>query len=357
MVLAAVVAGGAAAWFTSRMPDQYRARALLIMAPMPITHQKAPMTQVDFYGDTPAPYPKYLRLGYMETLPMPDYKLILTSEEMARRVRDRMRALYEARGMDPGGLSVSGIRRAMDVQVKIFKQTYQELEYQQVVELLLAGTDPEILAEATNYWAEESITFANELRFAGRQGMLDFFDRQIEATEALLDGERAAIEAIERESDPDALADRIAHLEQAVTEAQIEEARLTADPEAAPERLPAEHARIQAILGQLQPKIAELREQWAAQRRQLDRHRHKAAYYESQLEELAMGQYAARVTSQDVTPEFKVASPAFPPEDKTGPMRSLIVVAAAVLACMAMPVHYFAMYALRRYVEQLEDRG
>lgn len=352
MLVAAIVAGAAAAWFASQLPDQYRARALLIMAPMPIGHEKAPMTQVDFYGDDPVPYPKYLRLGYLESLPMPDYKLLLTSEEMARRVRDKMSELYQARGMNPDGLTISRVRACMDVQVKIFKQTYQELEYQQVVELLLTGTEPAILADAANYWAEESIKFANELRFAGRQGMLEFFNRQIAETETLLDGERAAIEGIERETDPDVLAQRIARMEEAVTEAQIDEALgvpgLTEGDAAQP-------ARAATAIAELQRKIAELRAQLAEKRRALASHEHKVAYYESQLEELAMGQYAARVTSQDVTPEFKIASPALPPEERTGPMRSLIVLAAAVLACMAMPVHYFTMYAVRRYARQIEQ--
>ncbi len=352
MLLAALVAGGAAAWYASRLPDQYRARALLIMAPMPIGHEKAPMTQVDFYGEDPIPYPKYLRLGYMESLPMPDYKLILTSEAMAVRVRDKLRALYQARGLDAGGWTVSRVRAAMDVQVKIFKQTYQELEYQQVVELLLAGTEPEILAEAANYWAEESIKFANELRFAGRQGMLEFFNKQIADTEVLLDAERDAIAAIERETDPDVLAQRIARMEEAVTAAQIDAAAGATGPAADG---PPEAARAEAVGAELRPRIAELRAQLAETRRALASHQHKAKCYENQLEELAVGQYAARVTSQDVTPEFKVASPALPPEEKTGPMRSLIIAAAAVLACLAMPVHYFAMFALRRYARQIEQ--
>lgn len=375
MVLAAIVAGGAAAWFTTRLADSYRARVLLLMAPMPISYEKPPTTQIDFYGDEGTPYPKFLRMGYFNPLPMPDYKTLLTSEEMARRVRDRMRAIYEAHGLNAGGLSIERVRRSMDMQVRIFKQTQNELEYQQVVELLFTHTDPEIAAEAANFWSEEGVKLAKEMRFIGRDGVLDFFDKQIKETEGLLEQERTAIETAQNEMGVAALEARLAAFEEAVTQAQLNEAALDAEMaelNARIERFEAqtpgsgdalrselaekakEAGNLEAVQASLEPRIAEMRSSLAAQRRLLDRHEEKVAYYQKQLEELAMGQYAARLNTADVTPDFKIASPAFPPEEKTGPMRSLIVLVAVFLAVLAVPVHFVTMHALRRYAQSFE---
>lgn len=376
MVLAAIVAGGAAAWYTTRLADSYRARVLLLMAPMPISYEKPPTTQIDFYGEEGTPYPKFLRMGYFNPLPMPDYKTLLTSEEMARRVRDRMREIYESRGLDAGGLSIERVRRSMDMQVRIFKQTQNELEYQQVVELLFTHTNPEIAAEAANFWSEESIKLAKEMRFIGSEGVLDFFDKQIKETEGLLEQERAAIETAQNEMSAAALETRLADFEKAITEAELSQVALEAENS----RLNAlvaigdatspgstggslhskavenefEIGALKARKAALEPRIVELRKALAAQRRLLERHEEKVAYYQKQLEELAMAQYAARLNAADVTPDFKIASPAFAPEEETGPMRSLIVLVAVFLAVLAVPVHFVTMHALRRYAQSLE---
>ena len=375
MALAAIVAGGAAAWFAMRLPDSYRARVLLLMAPMPISYEKPPTTQIDFYGQEGTPYPKFLRMGYFNPLPMPDYKALLTSEEMARRVCDKLRAVYESHGLDTGGLTIDRVRRAMDMQVRIFKQTPNEVEYQQVVELLYTHANSAIAAEAANLWAQESVELAKEMRFIGREGVLDFFDKQIKETEGLLEQERAAIETAQNEMDVEATEERLRDFEEAVTKAQLD--LVAADAESSTltaqiERLEAQAAgsgdtlrsrladqameaeTIRARQAVLEPQIRDMRQALAARRALIDRHQEKLSYYQKQLEELAMGQYAARLNAADVTPDFKIASPAFPPEEKAGPMRSLIVLVAAFLAVLAVPVHFFTMHALRRYARSLE---
>lgn len=375
MILAAIVAGGAAAWFTTRLADSYRARVLLLMAPMPISYEKPPTTQIDFYGEECTPYPKFLRMGYFNPLPMPDYKTLLTSEEMARRVRDRMHEIYETRGLDAGGLSIERVRRCMDMQVRIFKQTQNELEYQQVVELLFTHTNPEIAAEAANFWSEECVTLAKEMRFIGREGVIEFFDKQIKETEGLLEQERTAIESAQKEIDVAALEARLADFEKAITEAELDQTALEAEAGTLKSQIAVAeatspggggslHSRLaemefetgtlKARCAALEPRIAEMRQSLAAQRRLLERHEEKVAYFQKQLEELAMGQYAARLNAADVTPDFKIASPAFPPEEKSGPARSLIALVAVFLAVLAVPVHFVTMHALRRYAHSLE---
>lgn len=349
MILAGLVAGVAAVVFTLRLPDSYRARTLLIMAPLPFTNEDLPVTQVDFYAEDPTPRPNWLRVGFLEPLPMPDYDLILTSDVLAAKVRERMEEIYRAQGHDVH-LTVEKVRRSMKVTVKIFKQTYQDIEYQRVVELTLAGLDPSVVAEAANYWAEQSIAMANEMRFAAQQGALEFFDRHIAETEALLEGERRAIETLRRDHNPEALARRLSTYERELTRLELENARMEAES-----ALPAQRAPLESQIGLLRTAAAELRVELAQAERNLANHTHKEKYYAAQLEELAMSQYAVRLQSGEITPEFKVVSPALVPEEKTGPWRSLIVLVAVFLAVLAVPVHFFSMYALRRYASQIEQ--
>jgi uncharacterized protein involved in exopolysaccharide biosynthesis len=349
MVLAGAVAGAAAVLFTMRLPDSYRARALLIMAPLPFSNEERPVTQVDFYAEDPTPRPNWLRVGFLESLPMPDYNLILTSEVLAAKVRDRMEEIYRARGQDVQ-LTVEKVRRSMNVTVKIFKQTYQDVEYQRVVELTLSGLDPSVVAESANYWAEQSILMANEMRFAAQQGALEYFERHMGETEALLEAERRAIEAVQRDHNPDALARRLSAYERELTRLGLELARLEAEF-----ALPEQRAPLEGQIGALRASTSELRAELAQAERNLADHTLKEKYYAAQLEELAMSQYAVRLQSGEITPEFKVVSPALIPEEKTGPWRSLIVLVAAFLAVLAVPVHFFSMYALRRYARQIEQ--
>lgn len=390
MVLSAVAAAGAAWWYTKGLPDQFRARALIVLAPMPINEptQERSRTQVELFTTEETPAPRFLRMDYFKSLPMPDYKLILTSEEMARRVRDHMRELYAARGMDGAGLTISGVQGAMDVQVKIYQQTYDEVQYQQVVELLLNGREPEIVADAVNFWADESVVYANEMRFAGRQGLLELFDKQVAETQTLLDQEVQAAAEIVKQGDPAEIQGRITaaehqlkklggavtHVTEAIAGAEgrigffeSEQARAASDSESSADLAEAlRDARAEKVSYQAQQELlskeipereaalAALHAQMAEQKRLCDAHTSKIAVYRQQLEELEMGRYAARFAAAEATPEFKIVSRAPTPEGPTGPHRSLMVLVAIVLACGAAPVCYFGLYALRKYAAAIE---
>ncbi|MFP4501969.1 MAG: hypothetical protein ACLFTT_13285 [Candidatus Hydrogenedentota bacterium] len=365
MVVVGIIAGAAAVVFTLRLPDSYRARALLIQAPMPFDDEAAPVTQVDFYGEDPTPRPNWLRVGYLESLPMPDYQMILMSDELVAEVRDHIEALHEERGAEIS-LTMEKVKRSMEVNTKIFMQTYEEVEYQRVIELLLSGHEPEIVGKAANFWAERSIALANEMRFVAKEGALEHLDEQIAYTEAMLEAERAAIAGVTREHRPESLERRLGKFEAELTALQLERNDLEVmvasleEASGSPEEgeLPgtrralkdvrARIERLSAEIGTLRPALAEVETALAL-------HKHKVKYYETQLEELAMSQYATRLQSDDISPEFKFVSRALPPQEKSGPWRSLIVVVAVFLAVLAVPVHFFTMHALRRYACQLEQ--
>jgi uncharacterized protein involved in exopolysaccharide biosynthesis len=318
--------------------------------------------------------------------------MLLTSDEMAAKVRD---FANERAGEHGGGYTVEKTRRSMEVNTKIFTQTQLDVKYQQVVELLFSGADPELAAQAANFWAQESIRFANEMRLIAREGALEYFADRIAETEALLESEREGVAAVERDRNPDVLQQRlsalvagrdqlmlaaneaeaaIARQEASVAQRESENLGPSADGEGAlrgqlaqaewQRELAMSRAELagmraeQAQLAQqgeaLSAEIAALEASLADARRIISTHSHKVRYYETQLEELAMSQYATRMQSGEITPEFKVASAALVPQEKIGPMRSLIVAVAIFLAALIVPVHFFSMHALRRYVRQLE---
>jgi len=65
--------------------------------------------------------------------------------------------------------------------------------------------------------------------------------------------------------------------------------------------------------------------------------------------------YATKMAAAEMAPNFKIAARAVPPEEKSAPRRTLIVLVAVFLAALAAPVHFFGMHALRRYASTLEQ--
>ena len=112
-VLAGLVAGG----LSLTMPDRYRATAVLLLAPLPITPSDTP-------GRAFAPSSAAAQVGQLLVRPLsvPDYKLLLTSDEILRGLREKMVALIK----DPEQkktVSTDAIRAAMEVTTRILKQS------------------------------------------------------------------------------------------------------------------------------------------------------------------------------------------------------------------------------------------
>lgn len=384
-VLVTLIAGLVAAAFSMRLPNTYRARTLLLLAQMKFEqHDMVPgmLSAVD----TPARRVNYLEVEQMEALAMPDYKLLLTSEAVVVRLRERLRTLYQEAGIDPGNLTHEKVLRAMDVRTKLLMQTAEDIEYQQVVEMYLTAMDPKIAAQIANEWAQIAIDESLRLRTLAREGAVEYIQAQLDRVRGKLDTALRGIEEIDRTANPDGMAVRLAELEATKTRYLVRLSELTASmarleaetgalnagnaqaeggstaslqreaamrsAELAGQR--AEHAAATEQAAALDPAITQLREQVASAKRARAMFEVEVAALEKQADEFQVTLEATELASGDLQPEFKVASEAIAPEEKVGPQRSLMVLVALFLAAIGTPIHFFAMFALRRYARSLE---
>jgi uncharacterized protein involved in exopolysaccharide biosynthesis len=384
-VLVTLVAGLAAAAFSMRLPNTYRARTLLLLAQMRFEqHDMVPgmLSAVD----TPARRVNYLEVEQMEALAMPDYKLLLTSEAVVVRLRERLRALYQEAGIDPGNLTHEKVLRSMDVRTKLLMQTAEEIEYQQVVEMYLTAMEPKIAAQLANEWAHIAVEESLRMRTLAREGAVEYIQEQLDRVRGKLDAALGGIAQIDREYNPEGLAARLAGLEATKTRFMVRLTELTSSMA----RLEAESAALTAqaaqsdgvsastlqreaalraaeLAGQraeyaaandqsaaLDAAITQLREQVTSARRARAMFEVEVAALEKQADEFQVTLEATALAAGDMQPEFKIASEAIAPEEKTGPQRSLMVMVAIFLAAIGTPIHFFGMFALRRYVRSLE---
>ena len=418
MVLAVLIAGAAAAAFTLSLDDSYRARSLLILAPMPFEQEDRVPGNVRFLA-APTGRGSFMQVEMLKSLPMPDYKLLLTSEAMASKLRDALRERYTAKGIDPGNLTIEKVQRSLDVRLKVHRATPQEVQYQQVLELLLTATDPTVAAEVANLWTEESIVLAERMRAAAREDAVGFIEAYLDKVYADLHAANATVEALVSEWGPETMAARLKATEETVTEYRLRQSRGKA--EAA--RAKAEIAELEKEIESMEPtlslrkalpdeaywlakdgqagkdgvlvteepnpayaelllrrsllagEVAGMRAEQVAiteelallasgnqvlrkdlarvtrERSELDL---KVETLEKTVREVGTSLQATKLAASDKLPEFKIAAKAVPPEEKSAPHRSLIVLVTVFLAALAVPVHFFGMVALRRYAGELE---
>ena len=385
MVLVTLVAGIAAALFAMQLPNSYRARALLILAPQPFELKD------EVPGSIGAIEEQHRRVSYMkvnelEALAMPDYALLFKSEEVVSKLRDRMRELYLAKDLDPGNLTLEKVRRGLDVETNIELTTVEDVVYQRVAEISLTAGDPVIAAELTNYWIELVIELAERMRATGSEKAVEVLQEQLDDTRALLDAARQKLEALDSAHNVQGLVERLERQEAAHTEFQIDRTRLKmdlaraegqlsaqsdqdSDPDSVREQraqqrlwmegeVPAKRAELAALdaaLAESEAELAALRAQVAQLQRERADYILDIKNYEFHINENIISLRDAELISRDYGPEFKVASKALPPEEKVSPHRSLIVLVAMFLALVAVPVHLFGMHALRRYARALEE--
>ena len=221
-------------------------------------------------------------------------------------------------------------------------QTPLEIQYQQIVELLVTAKNPKVAAEAANAWAEMGIEMAERMRTAAGKTTAAFLQERYDALWAEYAEICDRLEALDQRLHIPALEERLAEYERAITRAQL---RQWEHDEAAPRE-----DTIQALAASASALRAEL----ARAKREREALEISIRAYTQQLDELGVSLHAARVAAADTVPEFKIASRALPPEERHAPRRSLYVVVAVFLAATAVPVHLFGMIALRRYAQSLE---
>lgn len=385
-VLVTLVAGLAAAAFSLRLPNTYRARTLLLLAQMGFEQRDAVPGMLSSGEASSARRVNFLEVDQMKALAMPDYKLLLTSEAVVVRLRERLHALYQEAGIDPGELTHEKVLRSMEVRTKLLMQTADAVEYQQVVEMYLTAMDPKIAAQLANEWAQIAVEESLRMRTLAREGAVEYIQEQLDRVRGKLDTALGGIAQIDRESNPDGLSARLADLEATKTRflvqlteltssmarLEAETAALTAQAaqsdgvsastlqreaalrsaELAGQR--AEHAAANEQTASLDAAIAQLREQVTTAKRARAMFEVEVSALEKQADEFQVTLEATALAVGDMQPEFKIASEAIAPEEKVGPQRSLMVLVALFLAAIGTPVHFFGMFALRRYVRSLE---
>ena len=338
LVVATGLAGAAAWWYTGDTPERYRARALLVLAPLPFEELDERTNPIALVPDA-AQLGNNVRVDLVETMPMPDYGLLLTSEEVAAQVRDHVIELYAEADMDRSGLTLEQVQGAMDVRTQLFAQTAREVLYQDVVELLYTADTPEIAAAATNFWAEAAIEMTARVAGVARRDAAAFLGERLDAAHAELGETRAAIEALHAahylpgiEEELDALYAARAGLR----------ARAATDEEAAAQR-----AALDAPIQALQATLAE-------QTQRLDALELRREAQARHVQNLELSHAAARLAAANTAPDLKLAMRAVPPQQGLAYDRMLLVLAVMLVAAAAVPVHFFGMVALRRYAAQIE---
>ncbi|HPC16153.1 MAG TPA: hypothetical protein P5318_02195 [Candidatus Hydrogenedentes bacterium] len=403
-LLAGVVAGG----LSLTMPNRYRATSVLLLAPLPITPSDTP-------GRAFAPSSPAAQVGQLLVRPLsvPDYKLMFTSDEILRGLRDKMISLLS----DPKqkkSVSTNAIRAAMEVTTRILKQSSIEVEYQPVIELSYVSSSPELAATMANEWARLAIEMAGKLASKGREGMIDFLQNSLDSKLAELEAVDSEIERLDSEMPVDIWTTRVQDLSGQISKFQIELAKLNADiadaqgqlaklskqrestppvntlrkapPDAAywmiegREKLDSSNVLIteetnpvytqvatsetlvqselqgmlerktavEQQLAVLEPQLADLQKKLAATVHRRTAAQRKADALTQQQQQLSLSVGAAKIADAQKTPEIKLMSEANVPDRKSGPQRSLMVAAAALLAMAAVAAHFFVLGALRQ---------
>jgi len=105
---------------------------------------------------------------------------------------------------------------------------------------------------------------------------------------------------------------------------------------------------VEQQLAVLEPQLADLQKKLAATVHRRTAAQRKADALTQQQQQLSLSVGAAKIADAQKTPEIKLMSEANVPDRKSGPQRSLIVAAAALLAMAAVAAHFFVLGALRQ---------
>ncbi|MCL4216086.1 MAG: hypothetical protein KJ052_03640 [Candidatus Hydrogenedentes bacterium] len=114
-------------------------------------------------------------------------------------------------------------------------------------------------------------------------------------------------------------------------------------------------AETETQLAVLLPEIDALRERIATHERLRAAAVRKQAALSQQYEQLVLNYGAAQIAKAKVAPDLKLVSKASVPEEKTGPHRSLFVMAAFILGLLIVPVHFFVLSMLRMYSDRFSQ--
>ncbi len=383
IVLAGGLAGGGAWYLTEHRAEGYRATALLLLDPAPLT-----------VSSPAAPDADPLRARIESALGMdtqqaahagisaPDYAVLFQSDETANSLKARLESIQTEKGVTGPVQTLEQVRASMKAESQVALQSASNVVYSQMVRLQYTATNPEIAAAAANAWGQLCVEQANSLAVTRtmeretplkssletvRTALAAALQKQaelgstshLEALEiAATDGARALAELKESirrlegnaARDDAALKALNAYASKASVAVALELSVKEADAEAALAGSKAESTFTAAKLVEVEASQRDAQTQWAqasglhkSVNAEVDRLSADVRALEESLRSAAAGTTGA-----------SVASPAIAPTSPIGPHRYVIVAGAAILGALAGLIVYFGLLTLRVYARALD---
>lgn len=383
VVLVAVLAGGGAWYLTEDRVAGYRATALLVVDPGDAPAPPEPAVETE---STRAQLQGALGIARSApTLAPPDYAVLFESDEIARELAAELGGEEEREGDDgEPGMTLSGIKAAMDAETAVALQTQNHVAYQRVIRLHFTAPDPALAAQGADAWAAACARFAASLSAGQRDTRKNEFQEELDTLREELHAAREEQHTLRENAPLEPLevavrstTEALETLKQTVRAAQAEAARgdaalkaLKAYVSKAPPAVVMELSMAEAtaeaktagaraesefLTGQLEEAEAAAREA-------------RTAWAKASREHEAVEEIIARLAPRARALEEKlaavdrpgsavrVAANAVQPDTPVGPHRYIIVAGTAILGAIAGMIVYFGLLTLRVYAREL-DRG
>ena len=338
-LVAVIIITGIAWCHTRRLPDEYRATALLVLDTVPFEHQERSPGNLSEAPGVQAATAQFLRTTPPHPISMPDYAAMLLCDEMMERLRPALRELRAAHGLGDSTPTRAQVRGALDTKPRVLLQTPYDLYYQHTLELRAVTSHPEVSAGLANAWAELGMDLINRLRRERLEKSGAYLAEQLDRLKEQRDRLIASIEAMEGMDGLQGLRREISILSRprwpVGSDAMETETDTASDKEA---RLEAANRQITT----LNQRISRL----SAERDLLNAQIHRLSEQHEETR-LAMGNAGS---------VFKMVSPAYPPDHPSGPNRRITLLAALFMALVLGPAHFFFMRALRYYAPLLDEQ-
>mgnify|MGYP000883424024 CR=1 FL=1 len=214
-VIVALVAAAAAAAYSLSLDNIYRAGSGLLFSPPPVNQPEARSR-----GVNPATEPaSALSFLMAKPLGVPVYEQLLTNDDIAQKLRDRLVESLKQAGDNEGASAVTlgKVRKAMKVQTRIIGKTANAVEYDPVLVLNFTHTSPEIASALADEWARLGIELSEQFSRKGQEGTIDFLTDGLESVQRELDEKEKALEILKSQWDVVGMEARLAKTQELIT--------------------------------------------------------------------------------------------------------------------------------------------
>lgn len=365
-VFAAAIAGTAAWWYASSLPDVYRATALLLLDVRPFESQERTTRAADMIAPDSGLPAAFLRPMLPPPPAMPDIAAILLCDEVAATTFDALVTTRPDLVREAALSSRTRVHNALSVKPRVLLQTPREIFYQHTLELHATVSHPEAAAELANAWVGAGMDAVHRSLREGSDRYVQFLQARLRETRASYTDILERMAALQSQGGMDAINEKRSSLKKAVflTEHDIQSLQdrnlpffspnQPAHDEATKESLMAESlADKQNVLADQRRRLEELEVRLEQLRRELPELESRKEAHESLVKALTIKLEEVRLAAGDPSPVFKIVSRAHVPESPAGPNRRLLIVSAAFFGLALGTAHFFVMRALRHYAPLL----